>query len=375
MKKSNRRWIIGLIILCVAGGLAFLSAPLGNHLKRGSTYSRSPDGYGAWYQFMREQGQPVERWQKPPERLDRLESKITLLRVGSQLSPYGQGYIPPDWLAAGNVLVELGIETPVTDAPFTTLHPTASGEVKIETRRRFAVKKAAAAPTVEADAVTPLLQDNYGVMVRRRKVDKGQHIEVITPHLAANAYQSESGNFNYLKSLVTEPGLPIYVDEFMHGYQDEETLAQEGNRSWIDYLAGTPWRAVLMQGMMVGLVLLWGLNRRLGAPALLKVPEMDNSRIYMDALSAVLMRAGCTEFVIELLQQAEQRYLQRQLGLGDEWLELDNFAVLWEQSTGHPAADLIRVLGLTPQRLSDKELANWLAQIQDLRAKVGLEKS
>ncbi|MEN9214286.1 MAG: DUF4350 domain-containing protein [Gloeomargarita sp. DG02_4_bins_56] len=367
MKKSNRRWIIGLIILCVAGGLAFLSAPLGNHLKRGSTYSRSPDGYGAWYQFMREQGQPVERWQKPPERLDQLESKITLLRVGSQLSPYGQGDIPPDWLAAGNVLVELGIKTPVTDAPFTTLHPTASGDVKIETRRRFAVKKAAAA--------TPLLQDDYGVIVRRKKVDNGQHIEVITPHLAANAYQSESGNFNYLKSLVTEPGLPIYVDEFMHGYQDEETLASAGNRSWIDYLARTPWRAVLIQGMMVGLVLLWGLNRRLGAPAWLKVPEMDHSRIYMGALSAVLMRAGSTEFVIELLQQAEQRYLQRQLGLGDELLELDNFAVLWEQSTGHPAADLIRVLGLTPQRLSDRELANWLAQIQDLRAKVGLQKS
>lgn len=370
MKRSNRWWVIGVIILLVISSLAFLFAPAGNNLKRGSTYSRAPDGYGAWYEFMQEQGHPVQRWQKPGHKLGDLDTKITLLRVGSELSPYGHGYLDPEWLANGNVLIELGIETPVTNAPFTTLHPTEVGEVKIQTRRRFAETKGVADPTVEVDELTALLQDNYGAIVRQKRVDNGQYIEVITPHLAANAYQSESGNFNYLKALVTQPGLPIYVDEFIHGYKDEETLKEEGNRNWIDYLARTPWRAVFIQAIIIGAIFFWGLNWRLGSPLVLKLPELDNSRMYMEALSGVLMRAGSTELIIELLKHEEQRYLQRQLGLGDELLALDDFAILWEQQTGQKATELITILGLKPQRLQDKELAKWLERLQDIRARL-----
>lgn len=370
MRKTNRWWIIGLIILLVASVLTFLFAPAGDDLKRGSTYSRSPDGYGAWYQFMKEQGYPIERWQKPGDQLPNLGGKITLLRVGHELSAYGHGYSDPDWLSEGNVLIELGIETPVTGAPFTTQHPTQVGQVKIQTRRRFADEQSP--PGSEVDHISPILQDDYGVIVRKKQIQDGQHLEVITPHLAANAYQLEPGNFEYLKSLVTQPGLPIYVDEFIHGYKDEETLQQERNRSWLDYLSQTPWRAVFIQGIFILIMLLWGLNWRLGSPASLPAPELDNSRVYMDALSAVLMRAGCTELVIELLKQEEQRYLQRQLGLGDELLALEQFASIWEQRTGQNALELITTLGLTPQRLSDRQLTDWLEKLQQLRAKVQL---
>lgn len=373
MRKSNRWWIIGLIILLVASGLTFLLAPAGNNLKRGSTYSRTPDGYGAWYEFMQQQGHPVVRWQKPADQLKILDEKITLLRVGSELSPYGLGYIEPDWLTSGNVLIELGIETPVTDAPFTTLHPSEGGMVKIQTRRRFQDTTASPKSNSEIDEINPILQDDYGVILRQILINDGQHIEVNTPHLAANAYQSEPGNFNYLKSLVIKPGLPIYVDEFIHGYKDEETRQLEGNRNWIDYLSRTPWRAVLIQGMIGLMILLWGLNWRLGSPASLPARELDQSRVYIDALSSVLMRAGCTELVIELCQQAEQRYLQRQLGLGDELLALADFASIWEQTTGQNATEFAGILGLTPQRLSDRELAAWLEKVQQLRQRVERE--
>ncbi|WAS04070.1 DUF4350 domain-containing protein [Gloeomargaritales cyanobacterium VI4D9] len=370
MQKTNRWWIIGLIILLVASVLTFLFAPAGDDLKRGSTYSRSPDGYGAWYQFMKDQGYPIERWQKPGDQLPNLGKKITLLRVGHELSAYSHGYTNPDWLAEGNVLIDLGIETPVTGAPFTTQHPTKVGAVKIQTRRRFADEKSQ--PGSEVDHISPILQDQYGVIIREKRIKEGKHLEVITPHLAANAYQSEPGNFEYLKSLVTQPGLPIYVDEFIHGYKDEETLQQERNRSWLDYLSQTPWRAVFIQGIFILIMFLWGLNWRLGSPASLPAPELDNSRVYMDALSAVLMRAGCTELVIELLKQEEQRYLQRQLGLGDELLALEQFASIWEQRTGQNALELITILGLTPQRLSDRQLTDWLEKLQQLRNKVQL---
>ncbi len=363
MKKSHRWGIIGLIILLVASGLAFGFAPAGNSLQRGSTYSRAPAGYGAWYAFMQAQGNPVERWQKPPAQLNQLDTQITLLRVGSGLSPAGHGGIDTGWLASGNVLIELGIEAPVTAAPFTTIQPTGVGEVKIQTRRRFPLTNRDAQPT-------PMLQDAYGVIVRQTQVGKGERIEVNTPHLAANAYQAAAGNFHYLKSLVTQPGLPIYVDEFMHGYKDKETRQQEGNRSWLDYLARTPWRAVLLQGVIVLAVLLWGLNWRLGAPRSWRFPELDQSRVYMDALASVLMRAGCTEVVIELLAPAEQRYLQRQLGLGDELLGLEPLAAIWEHTTGQKAPELIGILGLPPQRLNDRQLVAWLEKLQQLRGKV-----
>ncbi|MCS7031408.1 MAG: DUF4350 domain-containing protein [Gloeomargarita sp. SKYG116] len=359
MFRNWRWWGLGLIALVVIVGLTVFLAPAGNIRQRGSTYSRAPDGYSAWYEFMQQQGHRIKRWQKPSDRLKKMETPITLVRVNSQLSPGWLSSSDADWIRAGHVLIELGIQRPVTAAAFTTLHRTPYGAVKIQTRRRFA--------QYPPEPYSFLLRDEHGGIIQQVSLDKGQYIQVITPYLAANAYQSEAGNFAYLESLVIQPGFPIYVDEFIHGYKDAETRQQKGRRDWISYLARTPWRVIFMQALMIGLAGLWGLNARLGPAQSLRVTEPDNSRMYINALAAVLMKAGASGWVVETIQKAEQQHLQRQLGLGDELLDITDLAAIWEQRTGRSAEQLTRIFTAQPRRWRDQALVAWLTQLQELR--------
>ena len=61
---SLRRWFTFGVL--AAGLLLFtlLSAP-NNPRSDGSTYSRSPEGYGAWYAYVERSGQSIDRWEKP----------------------------------------------------------------------------------------------------------------------------------------------------------------------------------------------------------------------------------------------------------------------------------------------------------------------
>jgi hypothetical protein len=70
MKRSlsKRRlwlWTLLLIPLFVVIIFASLRAPA----MQGSTYSRAPNGYGAWYASLQQQKITVKRWQRPLEEL------------------------------------------------------------------------------------------------------------------------------------------------------------------------------------------------------------------------------------------------------------------------------------------------------------------
>jgi hypothetical protein len=122
MRLSTRRlWLFGAIAIGAIILITLLAAPANNKLNSGSTYSRSPDGYGAWYAFMSERGTPVQRWQKPFEDLANNKNAklpITLLRVYKGLTGKLPSSIERDWVKSGNTLVILGVHQPVTEAPF-----------------------------------------------------------------------------------------------------------------------------------------------------------------------------------------------------------------------------------------------------------------
>lgn len=69
IKRPNRLIVIGGIVIAVIILLTLIAAPSSSKLNSGSTYSRAPDGYGAWYSFMQERGTKIERWQRPSKDL------------------------------------------------------------------------------------------------------------------------------------------------------------------------------------------------------------------------------------------------------------------------------------------------------------------
>lgn len=398
---GRKQWIVAGIVLLVLVCLSLVVAPQRSNLPQGSTYSRAPGGYGAWYAAMQQQGVEIQRWQKPLDELvqpaskhpktvpiahseppisgTQITSPITLLRIDS-----GQGWLdyPGDaWIEQGNVLIQLGhrFDSPslgvslskITDAPFTTLLPSSAGQVKLQTSRRF-TPVSPKDPAFKDRAIPefdPLLSDDDGVVVLERAIGKGRMILAVTPFLAANAYQDEPGNFQFLSNLATAAKHPIWVDEFIHGYKDQSVITEETSDSLLRYLAKTPLLLIAIQAVIILVVLVWGKNQRFGTPIALTSPKIDNSEAYMRALAGVLQKANCSEFVVETVGKAEQIQMQRSLGLGTELLDPAIVVNAWMQQTGQHAAELSDLLELAhhPRRLPESELLIWLKTVQTLR--------
>lgn len=350
MKKLDRRLIFGLIALAVIIGLTLFIAPRSNRITSGSTFSRSPDGYGAWYAYMQRQGTPVERWRKPTREINQISGTgNTMIQVDSS----GLGIANPDlkWVDRGNTWIILGGRSlAATEAGFSTQHQSDRGLVKIETSRRLTSDKES----------KRLLGDRFGSIVWEELQGKGRIIHAATPFLAANAYQDEPGNYPFLAQLAT--GKKIWIDEYLHGYRDE-TAKTESQQTWLGYLIGTPLSVVFLQTIVLSIVLIWAKNRRFGQAQPIDSPRVNDSEAYTQALAGVLYKAGRSEFVIDVIGREEQLRIQRSLGLGGVLVDREVLINAWVQQTGRPAAELAQLFP-EKQRLSEQELLKWLAQVK-----------
>lgn len=341
---NKKKWWLGAIALILLSLLFILiSTPNQQRLQDGSTYSRQPSGYGAWYAAMEQQGAKIQRWQKPVTDLIKnapipKQTGMTLLQIYPQ--PTGNIVLEQTeraWLALGNKLVVLGVAQPVTKAEFSTTHPTAAGLVAIQSSRR----RVASSPKIQPEEEV-ILGDRYGAIIWQSQIGKGQLILITTPYLGANAYQKSPGNFKLLSQLVDQKN-QIYIDEYLHGYRDREEIAKAGVGNWIAYLERTPVLVVVLQMGVIFLVFLWGYNQRLGAVVPLVTPAINNSEEYIKAIAAVLERANCPDFLVSTIGKAEQLKLQKSLGLGNTPVAPETLLAVWQERTGKPAKKLAEI--------------------------------
>lgn len=361
--RQRKSWLLVLIIIVVIIIITLAAAP-NNKLHSGSTYGRNADGYGAWYEYMSSRGTPLQRWQKPFSKfIDKKNANsVTYIQIASKLQFKQSKLISPqltsaetDWIKKGNTLAIIGISQPTTAAPFYSLLPQGDRQIKIATTRR----KKSSSQTI--------LGDRFGEVVWQEKIGKGKVIYAVTPHLAANAYQEEIDNYKFLAELVSE-NKQIWVDEYIHGYKDQETITQEEKANLLNYLAKTPLFPLFIQLLIMTLIAAIVAFRRFGQPTIINKSVVDNTMVYINALSGVLAKANCTSFVMKTIVKDEQTKLQQHLGLGQTLVEEETLVTAWKQQTGNSAIKLRKLLQVSKQdrTLSDRELSNWVKEWQEI---------
>ena len=388
---SPRQWFTGGIL--AAGLLLFtlLSAP-NNPRSDGSTYSRSPEGYGAWYAYVERSGQAIARWQKPLTALfgkdgsdypqsdvqeisdmasqtnSPISIRTTLIQISSEPdSPR----LDRRWIEQGNRVILIGTpknKTQPTTANFQSEIPVKfgspsnpqSGTLKIATTRRHR----------QTSTLQTLVSDSYGTLVWRTPIGSGEIIHVLPTFLAANAYQNEAQNFAYLQDLTQ--GDRILMDEYIHGYRDPETAATEGKGDLSTFFVKTPIALMFFQTLVILSVLIYGKNWRFGAIRSLNPPIINNSRAYIQALAGILQKANSTDFVTSTLGQAELKKLQRTLGLGTSRIDPETILQTWTEQTGRSATEFREAFLLSSshkdrhKKPSEAELTQWLTKIQTI---------
>ncbi|MGG6238107.1 DUF4350 domain-containing protein [Nodosilinea sp. AN01ver1] len=372
---NRRTLLLGLLGLALLLGLLLFAGPATSPLESGSTWHRGPAGYSAWYESLEQQGIAVQRWQRPVDdllkRLGEAEDATVTLMQNSASSETLVAVLPgfideselpallpwlPDWVEAGHQLVILGVKAPATAAPFSQTLSSQAGPVQIDTRRRYT---AGSRLGVE-------LADDYGAIVWQQAIASKPVTVAATPHLGANAYLDRPGNFALLTALVAGAGQRVWIDEYLHGYRDEEAIAAEvGGDSWLNYLARTPLVILLAQILVVTLIALLAFNRRLGQRRSLAAPTIDNSRAYIQALAGVLHKANSHDFVVQTVSQAERLQLQKNLGLGHTLLPIEQLQRAWNEQPGRPNIDLAAILN-PPLPKTESQLRDWLQRVQSL---------
>ncbi|WP_204106649.1 MULTISPECIES: DUF4350 domain-containing protein [Spirulina sp. CCY15215] len=389
-RKSIKFGAIALFIVIL---ITLIVAPNNSTNQSGSTYNRAPDGYGAWYEFIQNEWREdnnikIQRWQKsslPSQTKD--ENPITLVQIYSE-PIYSQSDSSNDlessffsdslkkWLKKGNTIVILGWYQPSSKAIFKTQHSTVFGTIEIETTRRAINRKEI------------LLGDDFGAIVWYKKIGKGQAIFTTTPYLAANAYQDSLANYKFLSNIVLHPNVKtsknktievklqnqnniprtIFIDEYIHGYQDKETIQQGEKDSVLKYFYQTSLLPVFIQGIVIIVLTIFALNRRFGKPQQFKPKILNNSRVYIEALAAVLQKAANHDFVIDIVGKEEQLQLQKKLGLDNQLLDDKTLIDAWVQQTGKPAKLLEEVMKikLNSSQIGEVQLLKWLQKWQEI---------
>ncbi len=359
MRKFNRRLLLWIgIIIAIVLSLGLISAPATEGGDRGSSYGRSPGGYGAWYAYMRQGSAPIERWRKPLKELFSQEQASTLVRIYPELTGDWLDSDLMAWVKRGNNLVILGVRKPVTEAPFSSIIPSEEGGIKIDTTRR-----------TNSLGINNILGDKYGPIVWSYSLGAGKIVQAVTPYLAANAYQDSPGNFPFLARLVTGFDRPIWIDEYIHGYKDKQTLTEEVGKSIWSYLARTPLLVLFIQGSLLLVIAILAGNQRAGKPDILAAPETNNSEAYIQALAAILQKAKQSKFVMERINQAERSALGKKYNLDvTSGSNSELFDAL--SRDGKSLEGLEKLLEIPKNRQDDRELTKWLRMWRDVKLKL-----
>ena len=212
-----------------------------------------------------------------------------------------------------------------------------------------------------------ILEDEYGAIIWGEQSEQGEVIYVVTPYIAANAYQNVEDNFEFLAAIVSKHS-SIFVDEYIHGYKDLETKIKERQGTLLAYLQKTPWYPIGIQliiVILVAIVLSW---RRFGKAVIPQANKLDNSQAYIEALARVLEKAEATDFIVETIAKDEQRKLQKYLGLGRNLLDENTLVNTWQERTGKSPHDLQEVLkkAKSDRLISEAELVNWIQKWQKI---------
>lgn len=369
----QRKWLFIAIAIAIIIILTLIAAPNsgGRKSQNGSTYGRSADGYGAWYAYMTEKNMPIERWRKPFSQFIKDDFQdVTYIRIlnnSDHFSSYSYIFdFESDWVSQGNTLVIIGKHEPATAAPFESLIPyrqstLSTKKIKVATSRRL--------PLTEREPNLSILQDDYGAVVWQEKVGQGQIIYCTTPYLAANAYQDYPDNFQFLQDLVDDRQ-DIWVDEYIHGYKDQETITQEQQEDLFSYLTKTPWYFIFIQTVLMIAVATITTLRRFGLPFKPKTVVTDNSTAYIDALAGVLEKANSTDFVVEAISKDEQRKLQKSLGLGKSLVDQQTLITAYTQQRPETSTDIEQLLRVSnqQQKISNAQLIACIEKWQKINS-------
>jgi hypothetical protein len=388
-----------------------------------STYNSGASGTRAFFDFLRETGRPVVRWQEKPFALRgqaNTNKPKTFVVLGNQKREFEEAEINDllSWVAEGNKLVMIDRNPPArllppsgnwqveAVKPLTLFETGDSSNVNEMTKDVVAAKPAQ--PAVLTAQVNSVMPSKYATAIRFKSVlgdnvkadedetfsfpeftpvvhlasrDKnilvdykygaGRIVVLSDPYIVSNGGIGLVDNLKLASNVVGNDGL-IAFDEYHQGY------GASGN-SFVNYFQGTPIPALFAQFGLIVILLLYTQGKRFGRPLPLANPDRRSKLEYVGAMAELQRSTRAYDLAIENIYGRVRRELARFAGvdnlttsaadLADRVAERSNINRLALQHLLRDCEDAIH-----GAPLSQKEALALAAKLRELEQQLGFQK-
>jgi len=215
------------------------------------SFSPDRDGIKAFRLLLEKKGKAAKEWRQSWRFLPQEKGQALMVIEPEPLQPGEQDAIM-DWVAQGNDLIVFQ-KDPQLEEMFTAEYiavPDALWSYVEVVEPDHGSKEEAAVETsarlVWDDEITPLLEDDYGILAARKAVGAGSVTLFLTPEWLQNENILKHDHFALIWPYVQESYTVIWFDEFHHGYQQQPGL-----------LAVYPEWLLAITGQLAFALLLW----------------------------------------------------------------------------------------------------------------------
>lgn len=308
-----------MLVLLIAGSIVFAtdtgeeSSSLQIMPSR-SSYSAQPDGCKALLLALQKSGYAASRLRIPFTSLE--DKPGVLISLSTPRRPSDEEWdAVAGWVRRGGTLIVSPGEwrdeyKPETDRLWKNFSPefqtgVFNGVINLAAHEKPLSHdlEAPARDRMWDDAAT-ILSSSAHPIVRYATVGHGSVLLLCAPEIASNDGVAKENNLRFLVNVIGAPTKPVWFDEFHHGYHEEANV-------W-SHLPNSVILGLIVLGLG-GLVLVWALSRRLGAP--LPEPVILHERSeYVDSMATVLKNANATRLVARLWRKRARERLARELG-------------------------------------------------------------
>lgn len=314
LSPEDRRLVVIAAILFVGSTLlAIFLTPAESDAQFATTYSTASEGTKAGYLLLRESGYRVERWGRPPAELNDAQNTLLIVTDPNQMPSQADKDALAKFMSDGGVVILAGALSPMFVSEPGPLHlPISLGWQTFQAQAPS--PEALNAPQMKLDAVASwpkpaegigLYGDKSRYTVMQYAHGAGRVLWLASSSALSNAGLRESGNLEFLLSIVGSKSRRILWDEYFHGHRTAAPVTV--SHPQVVWLFG--------QLAFVGAAVLLTFSRRSG-PQRPLVPESRLSPLeYVRALGQLYEHAGAANVALDVSYERFRYTLGKRLGL------------------------------------------------------------
>ncbi|MEP7339450.1 MAG: DUF4350 domain-containing protein [Acidobacteriota bacterium] len=222
------------------------------------------------------------------------------------------------------------------------------------------------------------LGDQDGAVLADFQYGKGRVVFLSDPFVVANNGIARGGNLTLAMNLVRALTAPekaekgerrkIFLDEFHHGYHAQ-------SNPLVNYLRGTPAPWLLLQGLVLGLLIVYSFGKRFARPLPLARVDRHSPLEFVGSMANLQQTARARDLALENIYPRFKAQICRRLGLSSRARTEEIIASLRRQRLPISEIELRQTLSdaevtLAGEKIDDAQLVSLIARMRRIVAQI-----